>query len=201
MTACFALLGATAAGCNDDGRTLRPARPGQDLTISTTAAPSTLEPGFDTVASTLPSESPYTITAPWRSGATIDPRYTCDGVNVSPAASWSPAPQGTVDISLTLTDDADPFVHWVIAGLGPDATSIAEGEVPLGAYQGTNSDGTVGYTGPCPPAGTTHHYRLTVHYMNQALEFGAGDDGQTMLFAVGAVSFASAEALGDYRRA
>ena len=46
--------------------------------------------------------------------------------------------------------------------------SIGEGDVPVGAIEGQNGFSTatvpsIGWSGPCPPAGTTHHYRFTLY--------------------------------------
>lgn len=180
------LLVFVAAGCRSDGRTLRD--PAPYLTSSISTLPAVVEP-VDTIDSitsddplpTLPpgdnSDALATLTAPWRDGAGIDPRYTCDGRNTSPALSWGPVPEGTVEIALTVADiDAPAFAHWGIAGIAPDVTSLAEGEVPLGAYETVNGAGAIGYTGPCPPAGSAHTYVFTVYFLRAptTLSDGAG---------------------------
>ena len=209
-----ALIG---AGCNHDGRSLRPARADQDQTISTTAAPST--PGSDVVGAgeiastslggvlagasttTTTVASAASLLAPWRDGAAIDARYTCSGLNVSPPLSWSPAPADTVEIAVTLSDEQAPgFVHWAIAGLDPDTTSIEEGQVPVGAIQATNGNNKIGYTGPCPPQGDTHTYVLTVHFLDSQIEVGDGAAGADMLTAIDAATTSSAAVTGTFAR-
>lgn len=177
----------TLAGCNDDGRVLRPARPDQNASVSTIAAPTTVDSAFDQVGAgevttlplvtvpgstlpgstlpgstlpgyTLPGQDALILTAPFDDGAPIDVRFSCDGENLSPALSWSGAPAGTVEIAISMTDtDAGGFVHWVLAGLGPTITRLGEAEVLDGAILATNGEGTQGYTGPCPPAGDPAH--------------------------------------------
>jgi len=54
------------------------------------------------------------------------------------------------------------FVHWTVSGIAPSVTAVQAGHAPAGATEGRNGAGSVGYTGPCPPAGQTHHYVFTL---------------------------------------
>lgn len=106
-------------------------------------------------------------------GAAIPKRFTCDGENVSPDLTWSGAPDGTQALVLIVTDpDARDFVHWLVY----DLTGTPSGGLPVGISsspdapaQGTNSFGSLGYGGPCPPSGE-HHYRFAVYSLDRALE-------------------------------
>lgn len=201
------------AGCRSDGRVLREPTPDQTQSISTTAAstlPVVVEPGDSsasstTAASTAPTVPPTvapTLTAPWADGATIDPRYTCDGANVAPALTWKPAPAGTVEIAITLTDDDAPdFVHWVMAGITPSAVGVGEATVPLGAVQAMNGAGQIGYFGPCAPAGSRHHYVVTVHFLGTALGLSDGDPGKDAYNSIRSVEIGSASVTGEFSRA
>jgi len=195
-----------AGGCNDDGRTLRPAKPGQMSSISTTSAPDTTggavigQPTTTMTDGSFPAAG-LTVIAPWREGAEIDPRYTCDGPNVAPALSWSAAPAGTAEIAITLTDfDAPGYVHWVIAGLADTAISINEQTVPFGAYEGTNSNGVIGYAGPCPPSGETHTYIMTVYYLFEPVDLSDGTPGLDLMDAIQAVELDEASVTGTFSR-
>jgi Raf kinase inhibitor-like YbhB/YbcL family protein len=99
-------------------------------------------------------------------GKAIPQTYTCDGIGLSLPVRWSGVPRGTREMLLVMRDrDADGgnFVHWSVAGIAPHSGSIAAGNAPAGAVLGRNSFGTVGYRGPCPPAGAkAHHYVLTL---------------------------------------
>lgn len=199
--ACLSLL--VVGACRNDGRDLPAPRPEQNLSISSTAEVDTTDPdatgdAFDTA---LPPAGEYEITAPWRDGADIDARYSCDGVNVAPALSWSAAPEGTVEIAITLTDlDVPGFVHWAIAGLAPTSIAIAEDTVPIGAYEAANSLGDIGYTGPCPPAGQQHLYLVTVHYLAEITGYGDGAAGLDLIAAIEAVEIARADVSGIFTR-
>jgi Raf kinase inhibitor-like YbhB/YbcL family protein len=203
-----------AAGCNDDGRTLRPARPDQTDSVSTTVLPTVAETGgldltlSPTVAPTpAPTASAtsaptlFSLTAPWADEFAIDARYTCDGDDVAPALSWDAAPAGTQEIAVAMIDlDLPGFVHWVMAGIDPMSTGLAEGEIPEFASVGVNGMGRTAYSGPCPPAGETHRYQVTVYLLAQRTELGNGADGADLLAAVQGSSFLTAQVTGVYSR-
>lgn len=200
---CLSLL--VVGACRDDGRDLPQPRPEQNLSISTTAevddSLSDPDATADAFVTALPPAVDYEVTAPWRDGADIDARYSCDGVNVAPALSWSAAPEGTVEIAITLTDlDVPGFVHWAIAGLAPTSIAVAEDTVPIGAYEAANSLGDIGYTGPCPPAGQQHLYLVTVHYLAEITGFGDGAAGLDLIDAIEAVEIARADVSGIFTR-
>jgi len=149
---------------------------------------------------------PFNLAAPWLDGGDIDPRHTCDGLNVSPALSWGAVPAGTVEIALAMVDDSavsngQPFVHWVIGGLDPAEIALAEGDVPLGTPQALNFFGDVGYGGPCPPPGDEPHlYRLTAYALNQQLELADGDLATEFLDTIATLTVASTDVTGFSQR-
>lgn len=205
------VIAATAvllAACNDDGRTLRPARPDQNDSVSTSVA-TTLAIDDGGVPLTLPPTLPPStaaelvelgMTAPWEEGGTIDPYYTCDGAGVSPALIWTPAPAGTQEIAVTLIDETTGDLHWVMAGIDPLATSLLESEVPEFATLGVNGMGQTAYFGPCPPSGETHVYRVTVYALAQRTELGDGVDGAVLRAAIDGSAFLTASVSGSYSR-
>ncbi|MGB8859128.1 MAG: YbhB/YbcL family Raf kinase inhibitor-like protein [Ilumatobacteraceae bacterium] len=208
-TTCILLM--VANGCRHDGRTLRAPQPGQNGSVSTLGTSTTgavfVDPdSADSLAteSTItlpPTDAAFTVTAPWRDGAAIDPRFTCDGLNVAPALAWSAAPAGTAEIAITLTDlDAPAFTHWVIAGLGPQSIALNEDTVPFGAYEATNGNGEIGYTGPCPPAGSSHEYVFTVHYLGAETGLDDGATAEALISTIDSVETASAKASGTFSR-
>jgi hypothetical protein len=201
VAASFVLTAAlVVAACNDDGRTLRPARPNQTESVSTpapvtTAAPTTEPP------STEPANTVGALTAPWANGAAIPAKYTCDGANQSPPLSWTTAPEGTVEIAVSVLDlDKPDFVHWAVSGIDASATSLDAGMVPEFAVVATNSSDTQGYAGPCPPAGSTHRYQFTVYFLTQPTELADGVAGVDLLTFVEAAALSSLSVSGVYSR-
>jgi Raf kinase inhibitor-like YbhB/YbcL family protein len=101
-------------------------------------------------------------------GATIPPRFTCEGENVSPALAWEEAPADTKSFALVVEDPDAPrgvFRHWVCYDIAPERTALPEGAGSPGAAgdmrQGLNDFGKFGYNGPCPQRGHgIHHYRF-----------------------------------------
>jgi Raf kinase inhibitor-like YbhB/YbcL family protein len=123
----------------------------------------------------------FRLTSPdLKSGAMIANTFVfnaggCTGGNVSPALSWSGAPEGTKSFVLTVYDPDAPtgsgFWHWVMFNIPPSVTSLpqgagAPGKEPAGATQIENDYGTVGYGGPCPPKGAPHRYIFTIYALS-----------------------------------
>ena len=214
-------LAAMASGCRHDGREMRPALPSQDGSVSTTSPPTSPaieDDFFDSVApdpvapggpievsttvlgsgSIAPLVPALTVTAPWRPGAAIDPRYTCQGANAAPALTWTDAPEGTQEIAITLIDQDSEFDHWTVAGIAPDVTGLAENTPPEGAVAALNGTGAPGYSGPCPPGGSTHTYRITVHYLDRALLLSSGGTAVAMRAAIDDATLATAQVSGTF---
>jgi Raf kinase inhibitor-like YbhB/YbcL family protein len=211
---------ATLVGCDTgDGKELKPYDPAD---YPSQTVPPTIEDEFSVDATTNFDElsgdlggstasldvivEPFNLAAPWLVGGEIDPRYTCDGANISPAVSWGAVPPGTVEIALVMVDnsavsDGQPFVHWVIGGLDPAEIALVEGDVPPGALQGLNFFGDVGYGGPCPPPGQEpHEYALTAYALNQQLELADGDPAAEFLDIIATLTIASTDVNGFYQR-
>lgn len=213
--------------CSDDGRTMRPPGPDQTasiITTTTTAAPvvdpESLDTGLPSIdiettppsdASTTVAESStavtidsgpldgFTLTAPWGDGGVIDDRYTCVGGNAVPTLQWSNVPPDAAELAIVVVDpDAENFVHWVVAGISPGVTAIADGALPEGAVQGLNSAGMLGWTGPCPPPGESHTYRFEVHALAQPSGLTDGTVGDGMLQVIDSNMLEFALAVGVF---
>ena len=106
-------------------------------------------------------------------GGTIAPAqvfnsFGCSGQNISPALSWSHAPQGTQSFALLVHDPDAPtgsgWWHWLVYNIPAAASSLPAGAgdpkaklLPSGALQGRTDYGAYAYGGPCPPPGMPHH--------------------------------------------
>jgi Raf kinase inhibitor-like YbhB/YbcL family protein len=147
-----------AAGCSHDGRALSaPTRPAPSTTVATQAA--TAGPLIGSAAGAIMLASTAFL-----AGSDIPVRYTCDGASISPPLLWTGVASDAGELAISVVDpDAGGFVHWLVTGLPPQLQSLAEGMLPEGVVEAPNSRGTPGWTGPCPPKGTTHHYVFTLY--------------------------------------
>ena len=130
---------------------------------------------------------PFTLTSPnFQDGGPLPQstefdKFSCHGANIAPALDWFGVPQGTDGFAFTMTDYdapvADGFHHWVVYNIPASAREL-DGNSPFS--EGTNSFGTIGFGGPCPPAdGQLHHYVFRLYALSisqvsgQALTFDA----------------------------
>lgn len=119
------------------------------------------------------------LSAAFAMGAALPERYAC--APGSPPLEWGEVPTNTQSIAL-LCDDPDApagdWVHWVLFNLPPDTRSLPDGiardaALPGKAVQGLNDYNRVGYDGPCPPLGQTHHYFFKVFALDTRLALDA----------------------------
>jgi Raf kinase inhibitor-like YbhB/YbcL family protein len=170
-------------------------------TTPSTAPVSTTAPVATTAAASVDSGplSGFTVTAPWPEGGAIDPRFTCTGQNAVPTLQWANVPPDAAELAIVVIDpDAGNFVHWVVAGISPGVTAIADGQLPAGAVQGLNGAGTLGWMGPCPPAGESHTYRFEVHALSKASGLTDGTVGDGMLRVIDGDTLETALTIGVF---
>jgi Raf kinase inhibitor-like YbhB/YbcL family protein len=141
-------------------------------------------------------------------GGAIPARYTCSGDDVSPALSWSGAPQGTKSFALIVDDPDAPsgtFTHWIVYDLPaathqlPESVSKTD-DLSGGGRQGRNDFRRVGYGGPCPPPGKPHRYFFKLYALNAALNLPAGASRQDVEGAMRSHVIAQAELMGQFAR-
>ena len=116
----------------------------------------------------------------------------CNGDNVSPQLAWSGAPAATKSYAVTVFDPDAPgggWWHWIVFAIPTTRTTLPRGignpdamALPDPAIQGTNDFGSVGYGGPCPPAGDKpHRYEFTLWALDTAKPpFGATVTGSAI---------------------
>ena len=132
-------------------------------------APTTTAPASTTVGASIGNAGLPTLSlvAPWEEGGGIPQRYTCKGLNASPALQWDGVPAEPVELALVMRDlDADGFIHWLMAGIDPASNGIGEAKIPRAAMIATNEFGNTSYRGPCPPAGE-HRYLVTLFVLSK----------------------------------
>lgn len=186
------LLAVTASGAacsSSDGRVLPPPKPGQTTTVPSIAD------GSASVSGVFSLSSPE-----FAGGDPMPVVHTCDGAGTSPPLQWASTPPAA-ELAVVVRDpDAGGFVHWVVTGIDPLVQGLAEGAVPEGAVEATNDAGTLGWTGPCPPAGTTHTYELVLHALPEPLTLEPGTDGRQAAAMVEGASSAQAVLTATYSR-
>ena len=166
---------------------------------------------------TPPAESPEDIntefvltSSAFAEGAHIPVKYTCDGQNISPPLDWNQAPAGTVSFALIMDDpEAGNYTHWVIFNLPPNSSNLPE-DVPKveklasGALQGKIASGGIGYPigyfGPCPFKGSSHHYRFILYALDTSLDLAAGASKEQVLKAMEGHILAQSQLIGIYQR-
>lgn len=140
-------------------------------------------------------------------GSPLPARFSGDGADASPALAWSGAPPGTRAFALIVEDPDAPggtFIHWVAYDL-PLSGGLAEGrprtpELPGGGRQGRNDFGHLGWNGPAPPGGETHHYLFTVYALSSATGLAPGAAAASLRAALKGKVLAEGRWTGTYRR-
>jgi Raf kinase inhibitor-like YbhB/YbcL family protein len=167
---CISLLSA----CSRDGRDMQEPSADQQESIAVTT----------TAGAEISPVGSFALTPTWAEGAQLDARFTCSA-GVSPGLTFQNVASDIVTLALSIVDEtANNSVQWIVANIEPTETVLAEGSVPTGAIEATNSLGTIGFAAPCPPAGETHTYRLTGYGLSQQLDLENGVDSATLIQAI-----------------
>jgi Raf kinase inhibitor-like YbhB/YbcL family protein len=169
---CVSLLSA----CSRDGRDMREPSADQQESIAVTTTSG--------VGAEISPVGGFALTPTWAEGAQLDARFTC-AAGISPGLTFQNVASDIVTLALSIVDEtANNSVQWIVANIQPTDTAVAEGSVPTGAIEATNSLGTIGFGAPCPPAGETHTYRLTGYGLSQQLDLENGVDSATLIQAI-----------------
>ena len=132
--------------------------------------------------------------AAFKEGEPIPPKHCCVDADISPALHWDLSELSIPDkgsIALIFDDPDAPggtWVHWLIFNLPPETSNLPEMVMPReelenGARQGSNSWGTIGYRGPCPPSGT-HRYFFKIYALDTKLDLLPGATKEELLEAM-----------------
>lgn len=150
----------------------------------------------------------FTLHAPaFRNGEVIPVEFTCEGTDQSPELIWESAPAGTKSFVLICDDPDAPggvWTHWVAFDIPSTVTSLpAHAKHPSeGLKEGTQSSGTVGYHGPCPPRGHgAHRYFFTLYALDRAsLGLRAGAAREAVEHAMEGHVLGTASIMGRFER-
>jgi Raf kinase inhibitor-like YbhB/YbcL family protein len=131
----------------------------------------------------------------------IPKRYTCEGEDVSPPLVFHSSPRGVKSFAILVENHDAPrgtCDHWVAWNIPAESTGLSEGEQDL--KEGTNSYGTRGWRGPCPPPGKPHHYSFRVFALDTTLNLPVGASKAELLSAMEGHILAQAELDGTFKR-
>lgn len=146
----------------------------------------------------------------YEEGQAMPRRFACDGENISPDFSWYDTPKEAKSFVLILHDpDApmkDGFTHWLLYNIPANVKGINENiskegapEIAQYGFQGKNSEGTLGYAGPCPPSGV-HRYFARFYALKRMLDLPPGADTKQVQRAMEREIIEEAELMGTYEK-
>lgn len=144
----------------------------------------------------------------FENGGDIPKKFTCDGADVSPPLLWKGYPLKT-EVFALIADDPDApggtWTHWLVYDLAANKTQLEENvstldRLPDGAQQGRNDFRKVGYGGPCPPPGKSHHYFFEVYALDAKLNLAPGASKQELEQAMQGHVLAEGKMVGKYGR-
>jgi Raf kinase inhibitor-like YbhB/YbcL family protein len=150
----------------------------------------------------------FTSASDVHAGKPIPRRYTCDGADVAPQLVWTGVPKKAKELALVLADPDAPggtFTHWLTYGISPSLdrwgragwTAYPRGGPPR---VGRNDFGKIGYGGPCPPSGQTHHYVFRLLALDARSRLPRGADRAAFDRAVAHHVLAQARLVATYAR-
>ena len=162
-----------------------------------------------TMDSSSVTEATMTVSSTaFKNNAAIPQRFSCQGDDISPALSWSSAPEETKSFALILEDPDAPhgtFYHWVIYNIPATEHGLAENiarrePLPNGARQGINSAQQLGFMGPCPPAGKAHRYYFKLYALDTEINIPGEATHNKLESAMRGHILAEGEIMGTYQR-
>jgi len=141
-------------------------------------------------------------------GGAIPEKYSCKGLDISPALSWRGVPAKTKTFAVIMDDPDAPagiWVHWVEWNIPATQHSLTENvakseQLDDGSEQGRNSFGKTGYNGPCPPMGQTHRYFFRVYALDGKLTLAPGSDRAALDEAMKGHTLAEGEYMGTFHK-
>ena len=135
----------------------------------------------------------------------IPAKYTCDGADLSPPLRWTDPPLNTKSFALIVHDHDAATVHWLLYGVAGSLRELPEG-VPTRdtveniGTQGINGFGKVGYGGPCPPPGPSHHYFFRLYALDAPVVLPSRTAQVDVVRAMHGHVLGRAELMGRYSR-
>ncbi|MCF7871382.1 MAG: YbhB/YbcL family Raf kinase inhibitor-like protein [Candidatus Omnitrophica bacterium] len=144
----------------------------------------------------------------FENGGYIPGRYSCEGKNYSPPLAWDDLPRGVKSFVLIVDDPDAPagiWVHWVVYNIPASLEKLEENIDKkkidsLGAEQGKNDFGQIGYNGPCPPAGPAHKYSFKLYALDREVQAGPAATKSELIERMQGHIIAETKLSGFYQR-
>lgn len=141
------------------------------------------------------------LTSPaFNRGDPLPRRFAKEHGNASPPLTFSGVPKEAQTLALIMNDPDAPrgtFTHWVIFNISADIKELRENETPVGATQGKNDYGDIGYGGPRPPSGT-HRYFFHAYALDARLDLPTGAPAADVERAMETHVLENAELMGRF---
>lgn len=166
-----------------------------------------------------PARPAFRLSSPdFRSGGTLSMEqvfnsFGCTGQNISPALTWSGAPNGAKSFALLCHDPDAPtggagWWHWLVLNIPASATGLAKdagkadgSNLPAGAMHVNTDFGGPGWGGPCPPPGEKpHRYVFSLYALKVDKLDPSGGTASLAGYMVNGNAIAKAALIGKYGR-
>lgn len=115
------------------------------------------------------------LRSPSAQGSVLPVRYTCDGVGISPALTWSGAPAGTVAFAMimsTLPPTGPAKYNWLLYDIPASVSSVPEGSKSVGTFGFADDGAGRGYAPPCSKGPGPKQYTFTLYALSARPVFG-----------------------------
>ncbi len=176
------------------GQALKNVRPGHGrLTVARLGGPDVLNRGGFRLASPA-----------FADGDELDPCFTADEEDaVAPPLEWTAPPPGTQELAIVVEDPyapgSEPFCHWLVWGLAPQAGKLLEGEAP--PRTGKNAFGNSEWLLPNPPTEDgAHDYVFQIFALDLPLALLPGAGRKELMAEMEHHVLAAAVITGTYAR-
>jgi Raf kinase inhibitor-like YbhB/YbcL family protein len=174
-----------------------------DISYGTFTGKASEPPGFIRDGKELEGDTMEITSPAFKNGERVPKKYTCEGPNISPPLEFSDIPAGSASLVLMVEDPdapAQPWVHWLVFNIPPEAAGFGEDAIAAGSIQGLCNGNTFGYEGPCPPQ-SEHQYLFRLYALDIRLDIPAASDRKAVLRAMQGHVLAEAVLIGTYPKA
>lgn len=131
----------------------------------------------------------------------IPQKYTCDDEDINPPFKISGVPDGVVSFVFIMDDPDAPigvWDHWIVFNIDSKIREIKEGQ-GLTGIKGTQTDGALEYTGPCPHEGE-HRYFFKLYALDTFLNLPEGSSKQDVEKAMQGHILDQSHLMGLYKK-